>query len=200
MVTIPNAVALPYSYSMAKDGSLRLPEVYWKGVPAIIDDAYMGKITPVFMDALKEVCKKGCILDFERPVNSFHMALLSELEKWSLATYWLPERYASYSKKATIIVRSLLPHNSWKMFCESQRRKFSNRWALELQPIDCTRKLPHVQTERTYYLEDAVCNCKIQGKEIHYFDTKESLLRKLHIAGGYGCQGAIALWAEWPKK
>ena len=200
LVTLPNARPLPYSYGMSKDGSLRTPEIGWAGTPIILDDAYTGKLTPSFMERLKLACTNGCILDFERPGNSFHMALIRALEAWELSPYWIPEAFAPHSKKATVIVSSTLPHNSWKMYCKCQQQKYTNRWALELQPINCIRKLPQAQKDRTFYLEESTCNCRIRGNEITYYDTGESLLRKLHIAESFGCQGAIALWNEWPKK
>ncbi len=199
-VTFSAAKALPFGCGMTKAGDFRMPENFWSGVPLLLDDAVPALPNSKSLQKLKELCSHGCILDFERPVSNFHLALIRKLSDMKIAPLWLPERFSIYEPKAVTIISHNLPHNSWIQFCTGLQARYPNRWALELQPLNCTKKLPQIQKSRVIYLESAVCQCKIEADSITYYDTQQTLLKKLHIAEKYGCQGAIALWSEWPQK
>ena len=196
-VTQSGAIALPYSCGSSKNGNLRLPEHFWTGVPLLVDDAVPTLLSSAGLKRLTELCEKGCILDFERSVSQFHISLLRRLSELPLPFLWLPERYLSHAPKAVAIVSHGLPHNSWQQFCHAQQSRFKNGWALELQPMHCVKKMPYPQKSQDFYLSDAHCRGKIENDSITYYDTKKTLLKKLHIASEFGCQGGIALWSEW---
>ena len=42
--------------------------------------------------------------------------------------------------------------------------------------------------------------CKIFEDMATYYDTLETLQKKMQIAMECGCQGGIALWQEWENK
>ena len=199
-VTLSDTKALPFSCGMTKNGELRFPQSFWSETPLLLDDAIPVPPTARCLQKIKELSSKGCILDFERQPSGFHFVLIQKLREMKISPLWLPERFFSYAPNATAIVTHNLPHNSWKQFCLSQQRRFPKGWALEMQPLKCTKKLPQAQKPREYFLQEALCQCCVQGDRITYYDTRQTLLKKLHVAEEYGCQGAIALWSEWPEK
>ncbi len=195
-VTFPAGTVLPYGCSMTQDGQLQFPEDFWTQGPLLINDSVPVFPTQQALRRLRELCAQGCILDFERPVQNFHIALIEALQECGVKPLWLPERFYPYAKLSTVLIPSGV-NNAWESFCRVQMERYPMAWALELQPIRFRRKLPWHIGKGGAALEKAVCHWKTDADSIEYFDTRDTLLKKLHIAEAYGCQGAVALWSEW---
>lgn len=197
-VTFPAGTALPYGCGMTQDGQLRLPEDFWARGPLLFNDAVPVFPTQQALRRLCELCEHGCILDFERPVQSFHIALIRALQEHGVKPLWLPERFYPYAKSPTVLIPSDV-NNAWQRFCRAQMERYPVQWALELQPICFKQRLPWRTAEGGGALDEAVCRWEADADGIGYYDTQETLLKKLRIAEAFGCQGAVALWSEWPK-
>ncbi len=198
-VTLPGAQAVSIGCGMTKNGELRRGKSFWSGTPLLIDDAVMALPTEKCWSEIRSLCAKGCILDFERSPGTFHSRFIQRLTEIKIAPLWLPEAYAAFAPKGIVLLSHSLPHNSWRQFCSGLNTRYPQRWALELQPVKCEKKLPQKQPQREFFLREAICQCKIRDDRILYYDTAQTLLQKLKIAESYGCQGGIALWTEWPK-
>ena len=199
-VPFTGSVPIHYSCGVTSTGELRLPKAPQSSVPLLFDDSYTVMPTENCLKKLRSLCQNGCILDFERPTGDFHKYILQRLKEWKIELLWLPERLASYSSSAFITVSQSLPHNSFRQFCRSLQQRYPNRWCLELQPVNWEKRLNFPQKEREFYVEEAACMCRIRGNTVHYYDTKQSLTKKLRIAEECGCRGAVALWSEWENK
>ncbi len=198
-VTLSGARALSIGCGLTKNGEFRRAQNFWSGTPLLLDDAVIATPTGKCWEEIRSLSAKGCILDFERSPGPFHSQFIQGLLRMNISPLWLPKAYISFAPKAIALVPHNLPHNSWRQYCQGVEKQYGRRWALELQPIKWEKKLPQKQSNREFFLKEALCQCKIQENRILYYDSAQSLLQKLRIAEDHGCQGAIALWAEWPK-
>ena len=186
---------------VTRSGDLRLPNNFWCGTPLLFDDAFPVLPKENCLKSLRSLCENGCILDFERNPDSFHLQIMHKMMQWGVVPLWIPAKFASISVKAIIIFKSDLPHNNWRQYCQSIQDHYPNRWALEFQPILWSRKLTTTNNSpKTIFLQDSVSMCKIFEDMATYYDTLETLQKKMQIAMECGCQGGIALWQEWENK
>lgn len=196
-VKFPGSISIPPGCGINAAGELRAARDFQSNGPLLLDDAYTVLPTENCLKKLFNLCQNGCILDFERSAGEFHRHIIRQMAAWHIAPLWLPERFAPYAPTAFVTISQTLPHNSWRQFCQSIQQRYPNRWCLELQPVNWEKKLAVPQKIRDVYLEEAACMCKICAGTVRYYDTKQSLLKKLRIAEDCGCRGAIALWSEW---
>lgn len=190
-------IPIPYSLGLGAQGALRRPKNIWQNVPLILDDAIIGPMSENLRAQLLNELTHGCILDFERPVQSFHAQWLQVLRREQITPLWMPERFQPRPPREFPILSANLPHNSWQEFCRSIAQRYPEGWVLELQPVRCQRRLPCPQEARDFYLPDAICRCKLENQELLYYDTVQTLEKKLLVAQKFGCFAALALWQEW---
>lgn len=197
IMTDSHAKSISFGWGMNRSGQLRRPEEYHEAQPIIIDDSIIATVSPSFTQALLPFCKNGCVLDFERQPGNFHFALLSLLRKHKVKPLWVPKSFHVYVPEAEIMISCDLPHNSWKQFCSAQQKQYQNKWVLEYQPLHLVKNMPDTKNKEDFFLPEAICMAKIKDHQLFYYDTKQTVIKKLLVAEQYGCQGMIGIQSEW---
>lgn len=164
------------------------------------------------LQILSEGKFKGLMFDFERPVNAFCTAFLSQLQPALPRPLLqiLPPHYADASSDSLILVSACRPCNSFQRFCEDAQRRFPDRWCLEVMPwnflirahrrVACSYEQMH-RLRRTAPMPErqnpsACCMIGSSGGSYRVFDTAETLRQKLQIAERCGCRLAIGIYDE----
>lgn len=195
-----NANVMQLGFGFHDGGALRLPQKRLSNVPIAIDDAIIpNQLDPQRLNALCRAADKGVFLDFERPQSAFHDALIKAVHKFA-PFVWLPEKYRCDFQDVIAVCACAEPCNRWEAFAAERQRRHSNRWALELIPWNRTVKRENAATGKTVYLGTSVCMADFGAQSVRYYDTRQTLLKKLSIAAAYGCCGAVCLWEEWPRE
>ena len=86
------------------------------------------------------------------------------------------------------------PCNSWLQFLLNQKSSYPKGWFWEITPWNQLRDGKSNYAEG--YLRYAVCRFRREDNKLRYFDTAQTLAKKLAMAEANGCIGAIALYAE----
>ncbi len=184
-------------FGFREDGTLRLPSNIIPGAPAVINDLYLPLRAPdsAVLDRLAEACGNGCFLDFERPIGEVSAAIALGLQQRLKAKMTVPPSLHRLCPDADVQIAGPLC-NHWERFVLNVQARYGNHWALEIIPWNVS-----VQTSMTCaqkgYLQNAECCYQIEGKRIAYYDSEESIKKKIAAAEKHGCQSAIALYREY---
>ena len=185
-------------FGFHEDGSPRLPERIVPNALCVIDDAVLppvGLLTAQSVDALAACCSGGCVFDFEREEAAAHrfiVQLAASLPR--SARIVLPVRYRHLLPDATPIVSCPAPVNRWQAFL-AQTQKNTAAWMLELVPWAQTyRFCCALQADRL--LPQAMAHCNVQGNEVRYRETAQTIQERVTQAEAYGCIGVIGLYSE----
>lgn len=191
-------------YGIAQDGSVRSPACTMQQAHEIIvvDDAVIPDIVPegTALDALASFCgDRGCFFDFIRPVCEFHTAVIAGLRRRLSrdALLLVPEAYLSFAPDALCVVSCPEPCNHWESFVRKAEQKYRTKWCLEVTPWDAMFELHGVTAkEQRGSVPQAMCHYECTQYAWRYFDTSDTLRRKLLSAQKHGCQAAIGLYDE----
>lgn len=190
-INYPKKYLAQFGYGLRRDGQLRIPEEPVNG-PIIIDDAIAGTWSE---DALKELagyCKNGYILDFERPFSEGHRRLMAALPPEKLLA--IPANCFNPRLKGLPVLACPSVCNSWLQFLENSNQKFPRGWALEITPWKLQKKSR--PGESSGFLLQSLCRYTRSGGIVTYYDTRETLCKKLKLARDYRCRAAIAVLEE----
>lgn len=178
----------------APDGGLILPER--PGDLLVVDDSVLPSGSPeAACAALQTAFERydGIVFDFERPLNGFCTALLTELSPPPDRFTVVPPAYAAVSAPSLVLVSGVLCNN-WAAFCRRNQARWPDRWCLEVRPWNLTVPLPCAVPES--YHRQAMCHMKADGSAYRVFDTGQTLRQKLSAAEEAGCQLAIGLYQD----
>ena len=185
-------------YGLNSDGSVRLPQQVDRPCLAVIDDAVIPEKMPeeTVLSLLAEHCRYGCFFDFMRPAVPQHAAILTGIAQRVPAdtVMLVPVQFHSFLPSALPVLSCARPCNSWWKFLEDTAARFPCGWALEVIPWEM--KLPLNAKSCTVSIEKAMCHCDIQDGVCRYFDTAETLQKRIAAAEAYGCKTLIGLASE----
>ena len=181
-------------FGLKEDGSARISHALPSAL-CVIDDAICVMPQECALDALASLCKRGCVLDFERACTRAHIVLIQGLRKRTEGFFALPARFHSHCPSAIPVVSCPKPCNHWHSWVQNVQRCFPSGWMLELTPWK------HISPCRMQYskgfLKSALCHYQCDGGITQYYDTKSSVREKLSVASQHGCVAAIGLHQEW---
>jgi len=182
-----------------EDGTLRLPERIIPGAAAVIDDNILPlKVPePAALDRLAEVCENGCFLDFERPINEVGAAIAVGLRQRLSGQMTVPPVFQRLCPDADVQIPGLV-YNNWEGFARRVQKQYGDHWALEVIPWDKQIEMPDME-EQNGCLQTAVCHYCMKGRSVHYYDTEETIRKKLAVAERCGCQAGIILLREFKQ-
>ena len=186
-------------FGFRADGSLRFPERRITGASAVIDDNILPAKAPepAVLDRLAEACGNGCFLDFERPINEVGAAVAVGLQQRLRGKMTVPPALQSLCPDAAVQIPESLCNN-WETYVRRVQAKYGDRWVLEIIPWDKRIEMPY-KAALDGCLHTAVCHYRVKAGAVHYYDTEETIMKKLAIAERYGCQAGIVLLREYTK-
>lgn len=181
------------------DGSLRLPQRKIPGAAAVIDDNILPLKAPdpAVLDALAEACADGCFLDFERPLGEIGAAIAVGLRQRLCAKMTVPPALHGLCPEANVQIPGLLCDH-WESFVKAVHAQYGERWALEIIPWYKQVRMSNT-IDQAGCLKTAVCHYRAGNGIVIYYDTEETIRRKLAIAERYGCQAGIVLYREYAE-
>lgn len=195
-----NARRIGFGYGFTPDGAARMGVEEIADAPILLDDAVLPEILSERAVAELALCgTNGIILDFERPHCAAHDKLIDALQSALPARtpLWAPERYLRGTKDVGALRSCPTLCNSYRQFCAAGAA-FTN-WMLELTPRLQTKPSTG-ENFPARFLENALCFVARENGRLRYFDTRETLRRKLALAQRYGCVAAVGLYSEYPDK
>lgn len=192
-----NARIAQLGFGFREDGSLLLPKQMLPDAPAIVNDRYLPASAPdaADLDRLAEACANGCFLDFERPLDEVGAAIALGLRQRLKGKMAVPPALHAICPEANVQIPALLC-NHWEAAMRRIEAAYGTQWILELIPWNASLKTP-LRMEAQGYLSIAECSYRITDGTILYYDTEESLKRKLSKAEACGCQAGIILLREY---
>lgn len=192
----PGSRCAQLGFGFNADGTLRMPARKIAGAPAVIDDRFLPAKAPAsaVLDRLAEACGNGCFLDFERPVSEVGAAIAVGLFRRLKGKMTVPPAWRGLCPDADVQIAGSLC-NHWENFIKSIQESCGNRWVLEIVPWRVS--VPTNTRNDSGYLDAAVCNYRIENRELLYYDTEGSIGKKLEIAEKYDCRAGITLLREY---
>lgn len=198
IMTLSKAREVSYGWGVTQNGKLRRPEQWLKNAPIVIDDSITARISESFLQTLLPYCDNGCILDFERKAEIFHLSMIRFLCLKQVRPLWVPANYSKLAQSALIITLCDLPHNSWRNFCAAQQNIYGNQWVMEYHPLNNRHTVNNQNiVPKPVYLDNAICMAQRNKDNLYYFDTIKTISEKIRIAEEYGCRGILSIAAEW---
>lgn len=184
-------------FGFHENGTLRLPTRTILNAPAVINDRFLPAKVPesAVLDRLAEACSNGCFLDFERQLNEVSAAIAVGLQQRLNAKMTVPTMLHRLCPDADVQIPGLLC-NHWEKFVQRMQVQYGDHWVLEIIPWNVIHTAASSMEERGY-LQPSECNYRAENKTVIYYDTKESIKRKLATAEKYGCQAGISLLREY---
>lgn len=194
-VEISDEKVMQLGYGLYPDGTIRVPKHRIADVPIVIDDA---EPVPVSAARTAELCafgESGIYFDFERPFCEYHRQLLAQARQLT-EQIWLPEGYPA--ENALPVCTCPRPCNCWTDFLAAAQRRHPRGWAWEIIPWYAVVTYSGAPLPPSF-LENAVCMAQVSDGRLHYFDTHETIRKKLKLAEQYGCRSAVCLRSEWQE-
>lgn len=195
----PLARPIGFGYGFAPDGEPRIPAQEFASAPILLDDAFLPQmLREDAVAALAQYAKRGIVFDFERPPGARHRSLMEALQAQLAANVplWAPEGYLKGTKNVRALRSCPFPCNDWEKFCAAGAAM--DGWMLELTPWSQTR--PSAGEDfPPRFLENALCFTERKGGLLRYFDTRQTLRRKIAEAQRHGCVAALGLDSEYPQ-
>lgn len=186
-------------FGFYEDGTLCLPERYIPDAPAIINDCFLPETvpSPTVLDRLAEACGNGCFLDFERPVNEVSAAIAVGLRQRLGAKMTVPPTLHALCPDASVQIPGVL-RNNWTRFVQDMQAQYVARWVLEIIPWEHCVPIKRKETSKGF-LQTASCCWKTENGILQYFDTEETIAKKLAVAEAYGCRAGIILLRDFER-
>ena len=198
-VNDPRVLPAQYGFGFTQSGTLRLPERTVPNALRIIDDAILPARTPdsAAFAQLASLCKNGCLFDFERKPTPMHTAILRALAALlkEIPLFSAPERFMSVCPSLLPLVTTPPGCASWTDFVTQAGKRHPNGWALELIPRNDSVQLPFA-AQSSGELRDAMCRYRQNGRTAEYYDTRQTVARKLSLARANGCRACVGLASE----
>ncbi len=177
------------------NGSVRIPQQIIPNSVAVIDDLFLPNFTASAVHLLKDKITHGCILDFERSPSPRHKKMIQNLQDRKIIS--LPAQFHSLSPSALPIISCSEPCNSWLQFLNETHHRYPCGWVLEITPWYHLRD--GVVNKNEGYLQHALCRFRRERNKILYYDTKETLAKKMNLAEQNGCKSVIVLQSDIKK-
>ena len=191
-VNHPPKLLCQTGYGFHSNGSVRTPVKIISNTVAVIDDFYLPNFSPSAIHLLRDKISNGCILDFERRPTQLHKKLIQTLQDKKIIA--LPAEFHAFAPTALPILNCLELCNNWSEFLKKAHSRFPNGWMLELTPWQHLRE--GKQNSSAGYLPHALCRYRQKEKQILYYDTKETLSKKISAAEGFNCKAVIVLYSD----
>lgn len=179
-----NTCAAYGGFGFEESGKPRIPYLPPRGAAILFDD----RIVPAYadLDAARDLLAeyRTVFFDFEHPKNELLCRLLASVPCPSIV---VPPQYAGLCH-AFVLVRAYRPSLPFDAYLQAVRRQF-RRPVLDLSPISfCLRnglwQREPVSAQTGGRLSPKHrCMYRSQGTELHFFDTKESLLARANACG-----------------
>lgn len=191
-VNHPKKLLCQIGFGFHSNGSVRTPVQIMPNTIVIIDDLYLPNFSPSAIHLLRDKISNGCILDFERRPSQLHKKLIQTLfDKKILA---VPSEFHTFAPTALPIINCLEPCNNWSEFLKTTQNRFPSGWMLELTPWYHTREAS--ANSAAGYLQHALCRFRQEKDQLLYYDTKETLSKKITLAERFNCKGVIVLYSD----
>lgn len=198
-VNDPRVLPAQYGFGFLQDGALRLPERMIPGALRIVDDAVLPTRAPeqASLAQLASLCKNGCLLDFERKPTPVHAAILRALAPLleGAPLFSAPERFLEVCPDLLPLVTTPDRCANWTDFVTQAGKRHPNGWVLELIPRNDSVQLPFA-AQSSGELRDAMCRYRQNGRTAEYYDTRQTVARKLSLARANGCRACVGLASE----
>lgn len=184
-------------FGFFEDGTLRLPERQISGAPAVVNDWFLPEAVPFneILDRLAEACGNGCFLDFERPLNEVSAAIAVGLRQRLGDNMTVPPTLHALCPEASVQIPGLLCNN-WERFVQSVQAQYGTRWVLEIIPWEHCVPISSKESKNGF-LQTAICCWQTEDGILRYYDTEETIAKKLAIAEDYGCRAGIMLLQDF---
>lgn len=196
-VSKPKFHAAQCGFGFFADGTLRLPVSILPDALAVIDDSILPQ-KPPSEEAFRKLalcCQFGCLFDFEQTPTPMHTMLIQKLAQHSASQILFAAPEAFRHPRLLPLISQPKEPCSWLDFLRKTQEKHPHGWMLEVIPHTHTATLPFAKNQ-SGYIADSVCLYRQNGRRVQYYESRQTVRKKLSLAEDYGCRAAIGLYRE----